>query len=181
MLHPAHHDEMSEQDKGHGPQRRLPGIGRERAEIAEHVAGVAVELSQQRGKQILQAPACHHGIEAQDDGRGENAQIAHEAPRAATGEVAVGTGGIALRAPSDDELAHHARNAQQHDAAEVNDDESSPTVLPRHKWEPPHIAQPYGRACRSQDNAHFTCKTASVAHGCTTLFSFKSVRTDAGR
>ena len=54
---------------------------------------------------------------------------------------------------SDDELAHHAGDAQQQHARQIDDDESRTTILARHIRETPHIAQSDGRACRGKNDA----------------------------
>ena len=64
---------MRNQHKADSPQTGFHWIGREHIEVFNDVRGIAIELSAERGKEILQAPACHHGIEAEDDRRGEDA------------------------------------------------------------------------------------------------------------
>ena len=52
----------------------------ELAEVLLHIGGIALQLTHERGKEVLQAPAGHDSIETEDNGRGKNAQIAYQSP-----------------------------------------------------------------------------------------------------
>ena len=59
---------MGNQDKGHSQGGWLNGIAGERLEIVLYETGITLQLSYRRGTQIMETPACHHSIKAQDNG-----------------------------------------------------------------------------------------------------------------
>ena len=152
---------MGDEHKAHSPEAGFDGIAGETGEIIDDISGIAIQTATKRGEEILQAPARHNGIEAEDDGRGENAQIAYPPP-AAMPHAAVSTSGISLRMAAHDELADHARDAQEQHTGEINQDKGGATVLARHKRESPHIAKAHGRARRGQHDGQLTSEIASI-------------------
>ena len=112
------------------------------------------QLTRPLHKQVFHAPASHHGIEAQDDGSGKDAQVAHQLPRFPSGKEIVSPCCICLAMTTHDELADHPRYAQKKDAAEIEKDESSTPVLPRHVRETPDVSQSDGRTSCCQYNAY---------------------------
>jgi hypothetical protein len=53
-----------------------------------------------------------------------------------------------------DELTDHPWYAQKKDTAEIEKDEGSTPVLPRHVWETPDVSQSDGRTSCCQYNAY---------------------------
>ena len=58
---------MGNQHKAHTPEAGFDRVGRKCFEVRHHISGIAIQLSCYRGKEILQAPASHDGIESKDN------------------------------------------------------------------------------------------------------------------
>jgi hypothetical protein len=123
----------------------------------------------------LQTPPGYDRIEAQDNRRSEDTQITYEPPVTVGRNGIVGPEGIRLTMPANDKLTDHAGYAEQQDAAEIQEDKSRTAILTRHKREPPHIAQPYRRARRGQDDSH-SAETTSFHLLFSHLFGFKATK-----
>ena len=54
---------MGDQYEEQATDNGFPNIAREGNEVLLHILAVTLHLSSDRGKEILQAPACHHGID----------------------------------------------------------------------------------------------------------------------
>ena len=75
-----------------------------------NIIGVAAQLAADGREEVLQAPAGYDGVEAQDDGRRQDAQQS-DAPPELAAHLAVGPIGVGLGVAANDKLAHHARYA----------------------------------------------------------------------
>ena len=119
-------------------------------------------MSGESGVKVLQAPSGHDGVETEDDGGGEDAEVADESPRASAGELVVGTCGIGVGVAADDELGNHAGDAKQEDAAQIDEDEGCSSVLSCHIGETPDVSQTYCRPCGGKDDADTASETTSM-------------------
>ena len=164
VSHTIDNHSVGDENENDGPKDRPQGMGGKLLEIGLHESGVTTQLSGHRGIEILQAPAGHDGIETEDNHRGEHAHVAYHGPRFAARKIAVGAGGIGRRVPPDDELAHHARYAEQEDAPQIDQDEGRTAVMTGHIGEAPDVAQPHGRTGRGEDDAQPAAEIASCLH-----------------
>ena len=129
-------------------------------EILLEELGIAMEMAYKRGHDILNRPSGHHTVEPHDDESREHAHVAHAFPRPGS----IGTRGIGLCTPSQDELTEHGRHTQRHDAAQINKDKGCSAVLPGLVGEPPDVAKPDGRTSRCQYDSQAGCKCAAMFH-----------------
>ena len=74
FLHATRHHQMGDDKKDSSPENRLPGVGGEIAEVLREIIRSAVHLTHGSAKDILQAPARHHGIVAGDEKAREHSQ-----------------------------------------------------------------------------------------------------------
>ena len=119
VAHAMQDDEMGDAQEEHGPENRFEGVAAELAEIGADVVGVAMQVAGDRGIQILQTPARHHGIVARDEKPRDDTEITHNPPRLASRQFRVGTCRIRLGMSADDELIDHAGDAEKQDAADI--------------------------------------------------------------
>ena len=155
---------MGNQHKGHPPEGGLDGVTGKVGKITLYIVGIALQVTGDRGKEILQAPTGYHGIEAEDNGGGEDAQIAYVLPRPSSRQLVIGTGSIGLCVASYDKLADHPWYAEQHDTSDINQDKGCPAVLTSHVGEPPYVAQAYCRPCRCQYDAYLATEVTTFLH-----------------
>ena len=155
---------MRQQDERHRPQTRFQGVARERLEILTHCSSIAPHLSHDRGIEILQAPASHYGIEAQDNHGSNNTQQTDETPGLTIRDTIVSPIGIGLRVAPYHKLTNHPRDAQYQDAGDIDQDKGSTAILTCHIRETPHVTQTNCRSCRCQDDTQFATEINSVLH-----------------
>ena len=116
------------------------------------------------GIEILQTPACHHGIEAKDNHGGDDTHQAYGSPSLVLTQITISPRCIGSRMATNDKLAHHARQTQQDDAHQVDKDEGSTSILTCHIRKAPYISQTYRRTCRGENDAQFTSEISSTLH-----------------
>ena len=126
--------------------------------------GIAGELAEERGIDILQAPARHHGIIAHDKKTGGDSQETHILPGVAAGEQGVGTVGVGRTVTADDKLGEHTGDAQHKHTEDIDQNEGCAAILARHIGKSPHIAQSDGTAGGGKYHSQFGSEITSIFH-----------------
>ena len=158
VAHPPDDDEMGDEKENHRPYNGFERMRRESGEILLHIIGIAAERPHYGAIDILQAPPRDDSVVARDEIAGDHTQVSDVFPCAAIREPMVGPGGIGGTVAPDDELAHHAGDAEHQHAENIDEDECRPAVLASHVGEAPHIAQADRRPCRGEHDTKFTAE-----------------------
>ena len=141
IAHPPGHHQVGDADERHGPHDGFPRVGSKLLEIRHHIIGVALEMPDDGCQEVLQAPPCHDGIEAEDDHGGEHAQVSDDPPWRAPRQFVVRPCGIGGGVTPHDKLSHHAGFAKHEHANRIDEDEGRPAVHPGHIGEAPDVSQ----------------------------------------
>ena len=139
----THHDEVREDNEDDGPYKRLYGRGGELLEIFLHISGIAVDVTHDRGEEILQTPARNDGIETEDDERCEGSDEPHGSPCLAASRPSISPCGIGGTVATYDKLGDHAGDAEHEDTGQIDHDECGATVVSRHVRKAPNVTQPH--------------------------------------
>ena len=137
----------------HRPQHRLHRVGCQLSEIGLEIFRVALQVTYQRRKDILQTPTADHRIITRDEESRQHAHVSNQCPRCASSQLPIGTGCVGLSMTTHDKLAHHTRNAQQYHTSHIYNYKHGTTVLAYHIRKTPYITQTHCRTCCSQNDA----------------------------
>jgi len=130
------------------------------AEVSVPV-GRAVGAESQRSDQIVERPARHHDVVAQDEPSDEHAKLPDVSPEPAAAQPLIGLRRIGVRRASHDKLGRHERESDEQDARNINNEESAAAALAGLGREAPNVAQSDGAAGCGENHADFAAKISS--------------------
>ena len=113
---------------------------------------------------VLDNPATHHAIEADDDKTAQNADVGEQVVLLARGEFQQGRLHVAVGRSPDDELTQNHGDTHHKDTTDIHQNEGTATIHTSLVGETPDVSQAHCRAHCRGNGAHTCRKTCSFSH-----------------